>query len=270
LSCENICDLAVYSPSYAFTGNVPTASVTLSFSGNAIEIKPYHTRFLTTSATADNHCFRHTTICETAGTYILTHQGAGVFRYTTSTAFGSDFFDITASLHRCNDVAMWLLSVVFVSRTVQNKCSLSSTSSPDPSVCNSTSMPGGGSGKTVRCCVGHVLHYATACIRTGGVFADRIDCAGSVPSTINLDASDYSALSVSGTLSVNQRVVTSGNDNVFGNPYNRIGLVLPESDLTFGYAGLSAGCRCLDNVNTFKDVMPFSTAYGGPFSLNVS
>lgn len=270
LSCENICDLASYSPSYIFAGNIPAVSVTLSFSGNAVEIKHYYSKFKTSDTTLYNNCFRHTTISRTTGTYVLTHQGGGIFRYATTTAFGSDLFDITASLHRCNDVAMWLLSVAFVSRTVQNKCELSIGSSPDTSVCNSTSMPGGGSEKTLRCCVGHVLHYATACIRTGGVFSDRLDCGSSTPATISLDASNASALSVSGTLSVNQRVVTSGNDNTFGNPYNRIGLNLRETDQQFGYAGLSAGCFCRDQVNTFKDAMPFATSYGGAFSIDVS
>jgi hypothetical protein len=270
LSCENVCDIATLAPSYSFVGTAPSVSISLSFNGNTEETKSFFSQFVSGGTTFDNHCFRHTTIVRASGTYALTHIGAGVYQYNTTTAFDEDWLNITASLHRCNDVLMWLVSVAFVARNVSHDCNKSNTSTPDPSVCVPLTRPWlRVVNRNVRCCSGDVLHYATACIRTSATCVDSVNCAATpVSSSLTLDAKSSSLLNVSGVLDVKQLMLTSGLDNLFGNPFSRRGVRLPEQ--VGSAAGANSSCLCRDPVHTFKDVMPFNSPYGGPFSISVS
>lgn len=280
MSCENVCDIRSLAPTYSFAGAVPTVTITLSFNGNTTEYRPYYSKFRGPPEPYpfENHCYVHTTISRASGTYELSHVGGGVFRYQTASLFGNDLFEVTASLHRCNDTPMWLISVAFVSRTVDSYCRYSSSfSQPDPSRCTADGVVGLITTKILRCCLGHVLHQAAACVRTTALFSDRVQCSeysqGQVNAALTIDATERSQLSVSGNFVVNQMVTTSGNDIAYGNPYGRPGIRMPETKsptANVTYAGSNAPCFCLDRVHTFKNAMTFATTYGGPFTLSVT
>jgi hypothetical protein len=276
IACENVCDSQTLSPQYSFLQSPPTVTVSLTFSGNTTEYKAYHTQFSNQPGSAyGNHCYSFTTICQCSGQYQLLHLGGGVFRYATQV--GNDLFEIIASLHRCNNVALWLLSVVFVSRSAKSGCGALNESTIT-NRCDAQYISANET-KILRCCVGHVMHYATACIRTPATFSDRVICgADAPPQQLTIDVDDAGELSSSGSLLVRQLHVTSGNDTSLGNQYGRPGLVLPSSEggtfngVAYFYPGIAAPCFCTYPINTFSSVMPSDsqTSYGCQFSITAT
>ena len=277
IACETVCDSLSLSPQYSFSQSAPTVTVSLTFSGNTTEYKAYYTRLNLQPGTAyGNHCYSFTTISQCSGQYQLLHIGGGVFKYATQ--FGNDLFEIVASLHRCNNVALWLLSVVFVSRSTRSGCGPLTDSEAKTNYCDASYISANEKG-ILRCCLGHVMHYATACIRTTATFSDSVICSEGPPSQqLTIDVEDAAALSSSGSLLVKQLHVTSGNDVSDGNQYGRPGLVLPSSEggtfngIAYFYPGTGAPCFCNHSVNTFASAVPSDseTAYGGPFSITAT
>lgn len=266
--CESICNKFAALPVYSFAGTIPTVTMSLSFPGPTTEYKAYWSKMTPEALLGSSNCYGYTTISQFSGQYALTHVGRGVFRYATEQ--GDDSFEVVASLHRCNNVAMWLISVAFVSRTVRSKCGgvqdgnvFETDTELNNSACewllqNSENVT------TVNCCFGHVLQFATLCVRTEVTFPSKVSCPsdGESPGkTFLLDTDDPASLGASGTLSVQQRATSSNADEF--NITNRAGAMFSTSE--------GAPCYCGRQVNTFWDVVGApGTIKTAPFTLTVT
>jgi hypothetical protein len=257
-SCENVCNSTSLVPAYFFSGTPPSVTITLTFSGSTALYVPYQTKFSSSDTTFEDHCFYYTTISQFSGSYSLTHAGGGVYYYCGSA--GADRLEIVASLHRCNSVAMWLVTVSFVSRSTKSRC--------NTTTCNSSSMSSGS--KILRCCLGHVVQYAIQCVRTSATFSSEVSCTGSISSSIPIDVIDASLLSTSGTLSISRDVTTSGNDNEYGNSYATPGVVQRGIYFNRANSSYNAPCYCVYDVNTFRSQVFSNLPTSASFSLSVT
>ena len=159
---------------------------------------------------------------------------------------------------------LWFVTIAFVSRTTRSRCFLSEGAA-DLRGCNDEILSLMGS--SLGCCVGHVTQVAVACLRTGGVFSEKVSCVDGEPasSLVSLDVEDNSQLAVSRNLDVFNSITTSGNDNVNGNDFPTPGVIQLLQRTNFSsvtvpgnyFESANAPCECNARLFVNPNFPPF-------------
>jgi hypothetical protein len=242
-------------------------TVALSFLGNEVVFVPYisagdpnaalNLEELLLRGEVQHHCFSYTSASQFSGSYALTHIGNGIYRYCGANppsnfvlqSSGDDLIEIVASLHRCGDVPLWFVTIAFVSRATRSRCLLPVLPATGlPALpCDDATLASQDRGFT-GCCLGHVTQVAVACLRTNGLFSEKVSCVDGEPASLHipLDVQDNSQLSVSRNLEVFNSVTTSGNDNFPGNNFPLPGIIQLIRRTNFpAVESANAPCDCI-------------------------
>lgn len=261
-SCETLCTSnSVFVPQYYFAARVPNITFSVSFLGQPERYIAYDAT--TTLGFVEKNCFYTTTAAKYSGSYVLSHTGNGIFSYTAPTGTGGDIFQVVASMHRCNSVPMWFITIQFTARGTKSQCSTA--------VCDAQAVAV--TSKTLRCCRPHCLDIFMMCKRTNATFAEHIPCDQPLPAGLSLDVESYALLSTSGAVQyVGGGLTTSGTDNTFGNPFGTPGVRMNITNPNLPNSSAAAPCFCSYPTNDFFTKYGEATALSrtGTFTLTAS